>query len=137
MRVAIEKKNLLDRFKGVSTIAELADLYRIMSVSVLTSKVEGFPNVVLESMAAGTPVVAADVGGIPELIEGGVTGSLVRSRDPNDFADAVDAVLNDADGSRAIAERAQARVRAEFSVARMVEGHTALYAELLARKDRK
>ncbi len=136
VRTAIEKKKLLDRFKGISTISELADLYRVMSVSVLTSHVEGFPNVILESMAAGTPVVAAKVGGIPELIEDGVTGSLISTRSPNDFAEAVDAILSDTERSAAMAERAQARVHTEFGTAQLVERHTKLYAELLARTGR-
>jgi glycosyltransferase involved in cell wall biosynthesis len=89
-----------------------------MSLSVLTSHVEGFPNVILESMVVGTPVVAAKVGGISDLIEDGVTGSLIPTRNPNDFAEVVDAMLSDTECSAAMTERAQERRTASKNMRR-------------------
>jgi len=133
----IEDEGLTARFTRVTTLGELRDLYAAMSVSVLCSKSEGFPNVVMESMAAGTPVVAASVGGVAELIEDGVTGRLVTSRDPRDFADAIERVLNHPEEGRAMAERGARFVRDHFSVERMVSSYRSLYAELLAESVRK
>lgn len=133
----LESQNLADRFTRTVTLQELPDLYRLMSVSVLCSINEGFPNAIMESMAAGTPVVAAAVGGIPELIEDGVTGRLVASRDPRDFADAIQWVLDHPEESRAMAERAAQSVRAKFSVETMIAAYRSLYAELLAEFVRK
>ena len=127
----IRARNWPDRFTRVATLGELADLYRIMAVSVLCSKVEGFPNVLMESMAMEVPVVAPAVGGIPELVEDGVTGKLVPSRSPSGFADAIEWVLDHPEQARAMGARAAVHVRTALSVEAMVEAYRALYNRLL------
>lgn len=129
----VEKKGLWERFTRVSTICERPDLYAIMDVCVLCSKVEGFPNAIIEAMAAGTPVVAADVGGVPELVINGQTGRLVASRDPEDFAEAVAGLLDHPEGARRMAAAAAAFVRRELTVDQMVNTYRALYADLLEK----
>jgi len=79
-------------------------------------------------------VVASAVGGIPELIEDGVTGSLVTSREPNAFADAVEAYLNDPDKAQTVGDAAARSVRERFSIEKMVNGYRGMYAELLTKK---
>ncbi len=128
----IHSRSWSDRFTQISSTEEIADLLRLMDVLVLCSQCEGFPNVVMESMAAGTPVVAASVGGVPELIQHRETGLLVESRRPEEFADAIEWVLDHPDDSRAMAGRAGERLRTEFTVHTMVEAHRTLYRELLA-----
>ena len=68
------------RFTGRLDPKELRTYYRAADASLLMSVREGMPNVVLESMACGTPVIATDVGGVPEIVEHGVTGRLVSRR---------------------------------------------------------
>lgn len=130
---AVRARGIADCFTRVASIAEIADLYSLMDVSVLCSKVEGFPNAIMESMAAARPVVAAAVGGIPELITDGDTGRLVASREPADFADAIEWVLDSPQESGAMAERGARFVRAQLSVERLVENYRSLYAECLAQ----
>lgn len=77
------------RFIGRVQQAELARYFSAADVSVLASQREGWPNVVLESMACGTPVVASDVGGVPEIITGPETGRIMKDRTPQALADAV------------------------------------------------
>lgn len=122
-----------DRFTITSTRDDVASLMNIMDICVLTSEREGFPNVLLEAMALGKPVVAASVGGVPELVEDGVTGLLAHTRRPEEFADAIDRLLNDDAKVQSLGARAADRVREEFSTRRMVEAYRTLYAELLAR----
>jgi len=67
----------------------LRDLYSAADVTLLTSTREGWPNVVLESMACGTPVVAVDVGAVTDMVTNPSVGRVVPSRDPAEFARAV------------------------------------------------
>jgi glycosyltransferase involved in cell wall biosynthesis len=123
-----------DCFTRISTTSELPDLYALMDVSVLCSHVEGFPNAVLESMAAGRPVVAPAVGGICELIRDGETGRLIPSRNPADFADAISALLDNPDAAARMGGRAAAEIEARYSLAAMVDAYRSLYTGLLANK---
>ncbi|MBN2312015.1 MAG: glycosyltransferase, partial [Candidatus Hydrogenedentes bacterium] len=122
-----------DRFTRIASVEEVPDLLRVMSVSVLCSQVEGFPNAVMESMASGTPVVAAAVGGVPELIEDRVTGRLVHTRNPADFADAVDWMIEHHEERQAMADRAALHVRTHLSLHAMIGAYRNLYNELLAK----
>jgi glycosyltransferase involved in cell wall biosynthesis len=67
----------------------LASLYNAVDVLVLASAREGCPNVLLEALACGTPVVAAAVGGVPEIVRGAAAGRLVAERTPAAFAGAI------------------------------------------------
>lgn len=130
----IERRKQAKYFTRFSTVSELADLYAALDVSVLCSKMEGFPNAVIESMASGTPVVASAVGGIPELVQDGVTGRLIQSRSPRDFAEAVDGLLNDASRREAMGRAGAAWVRQHLPMERMVDQYRNLYWELLDHK---
>lgn len=129
--------SLLRRYKmedcvtGLTTISELQDVYRLIDVVVLTSKSEGFPNVVMEAMASGTPVVAANVGGVPELIRSGETGTLIDDRDPESFADAIAYYLEHPDEAAAIAAQGQAYVVEHLSLDGMVSGYKNVYDTFL------
>lgn len=120
-------------YTRVSEFTEIADLYKLMDVSMLCSKVEGYPNALIESMSAGTPVVAPAVGGIPEIVRHGDTGRLVQTRDPKDFADEIEWVLNNEAESQTMAERASHFVRSALSVEKMVDAYQYLYDELLKK----
>ncbi|WP_367269781.1 glycosyltransferase family 4 protein [Roseateles sp.] len=74
------------RFLGAMPQDELASWYGAADMLVLASEREGWPNVLLESMACGTPVVATAVGGIPEIVEPPLTGRIVPQRTAQDLA---------------------------------------------------
>ena len=122
-----------DQFSRIASVEEIPELLRLMSVSVLCSKMEGSPNAVMEAVAAGTPVVAAAVGGVPELIQDGEGGRLVATRNPVDFADAIEWVLDHPEESRAAAERGAAYVRETLTIDRMVDSYRNLYNGLLGK----
>lgn len=109
-------------------------LLRAADVFVLASLWEGMPNVVLEAMAAGVPVVATRVEGTADLIEHGETGLLVMPRDVPGLVSAIGRVLDEPALAQRLAAAAQERVRAHFSLDVMVRRHEALYADLLARR---
>ena len=102
-----------------------------MDLLAMPSRFEGFPLVAIEAMHAGVPVVAARVGGVPEVL--GDCGVLVPPDDPRSLADAILALAGD-DAQRAhLAERAQERARALFAPERMAEETAAVYEAALAR----
>ena len=91
-------------------------LFRKAKVFVLTSRYEGFPNVVLEAMACGVPIAAVDCpGGIREIITPGETGVLVPPGDKDALAAAIKKIVNDDAFSRRLAENAEERIR-EFDI---------------------
>jgi glycosyltransferase involved in cell wall biosynthesis len=88
---------------------------------------DGLPTVLLESMALGTPVVATDVVGIPEIVRDGVTGRLVPQRDASALADALQALLTSAEQRTAISRGARDLIEREFDVSRNAETLRALF----------
>jgi sugar transferase (PEP-CTERM/EpsH1 system associated) len=109
---------------------DTAALYRAMDLFVLPSRREGISNTVLEAMASGLPVVATRVGGTPEVVVEGETGTLVPPGDPAALARALAAYADDP--ARRRAEGAAGRRRAEerFSPAAMVRSYLELYDSL-------
>lgn len=89
----------------------LSSWYRAADLVVVPSRSESFGLVALEAAACGTPVVAAAVGGLTSIVDDGVTGLLVDGSDPTVWAGHLDAVLDDTDGSRAMAHAAVVRAR--------------------------
>ncbi len=100
---------------------DLAALLRLSAVLAVPSRQEAFGRVLVEAMASGIPVVAARVGGIPEVVTDGRTGLLVPPEDPPALARALELTLADADATRARVRAATADARARFSL----EAHTA------------
>jgi glycosyltransferase involved in cell wall biosynthesis len=102
------------------TQAELLSEYRRASVFALACRVDGdgdrdgIPNVMVEAMAAGLPVVSTAVSGIPELVEDGRTGLLVGPDDPEALADAVWRLAEDPPLADRLAEAGRATVAERF-----------------------
>jgi len=90
------------------------------TVFVLASLFEGMPNVVMEAMALGRPVVATDVNGVRELMVDGETGLIVPPRDPEAIAAAVNRLLDDPQLAREMGIRGRQRVEQHFTVDRMI-----------------
>jgi glycosyltransferase involved in cell wall biosynthesis len=97
---------------------------------VLTSDYEGCPLSVLEAMAAGVPVVATAVGGVPELVVDGETGLLVGPRAPDEVAEAVGQLFDNPAVARTMGAAGRARVREQFTLERMVAALDELYREV-------
>jgi sugar transferase (PEP-CTERM/EpsH1 system associated) len=101
-----------------------------MNVFVLPSIAEGISNTILEAMATGLPVVATRVGGNIELVDEGVTGTLVPIRQPAALASAIGAYLGDRDQLVRHGRAARTRVLERFGLATMRDAYSALYADL-------
>lgn len=95
------------RFVGPRPHDELARWFSAADVTVLATESEGWPNVLLESLACGTPVVATRVGGTPEIVRDGVDGLLVPHGDTRALADALGRALDTAWDRTALTRRAR------------------------------
>lgn len=105
-----------------------------MEISVLPSLAEGFSNAILESMAAGLPVVATDVGGNREAIIEGETGYLVPSGHPDSLANRILCLLGDRALARQMGEAGRKRIETCFSLERMVKETEQFYDRLLQER---
>jgi glycosyltransferase involved in cell wall biosynthesis len=112
---------------GFVSQQELAALYERAAVVVLASSREGLPNVVLEAMAHGKTVIATPVGGIPTVIEDGVTGLLVPVGDAVALRTALERVLGDQVLRARLGRAARTRVREYCSWNRVTEQTLEVY----------
>jgi glycosyltransferase involved in cell wall biosynthesis len=106
---------------------DIPDLLAASDISVLPSHEEGFSNVILESMAAGLPVVATNVGGNPEAIVNGETGWLVPPKNPEELALKIADLLHDPEKAKKWGEAGRHRVQIHFSDKKMLEEYIKLY----------
>jgi len=104
---------------------------RLFDVFCFSSWAEGLGTSIIDAMALGVPVAATRVGGIPDLVEDGVTGFGAPPRDPSALADAVEKCLQEPARSR-IVDGGKKRAR-EYSIDRTVDGTEAVYRAVLGR----
>jgi glycosyltransferase involved in cell wall biosynthesis len=113
---------------------DLPRIYADLDVLAVTSNNEGTPVSAIEAMAAGCPVVATNVGGLPDLIREGETGCLVPPGDAAPLAEAVLHLLREPSTARRMGETARSMVRQRFAAPRLISDMERLYLELLERK---
>lgn len=120
------------RFLGwrgdVPRVLPTLDLYVQPSIS------EGLPLAVVEAAAAGLPIVASEVGGIPEIITHGHDGLLVPPGDPQALAAAIQTLLDDTEHARRLGENARRTAFERFSAETMATNYMELYQRLLAKR---
>lgn len=116
-------------FAGVQR--DVSPYYRLANVVVLPSRMEALPMTLIEAAAFGKPVVASNVGGIPEIVVDGETGLLVNVRDHAQLHDAL-CKLTDTSLHAKFGHAAQARWRERFSLDRMANSLESLYRDVLA-----
>ena len=129
---AIASMGLADRVRihGWIEPRHRDELLARATVFVLPSHAEGLPMSLLEAMAAGCPVVATAVGGIPDLVSHGVNGLLVEPGDAQALADAVGRVLADPKLARSLGRAARATVAARFTPGSSLERLGQIYTAL-------
>ena len=110
---------------------DLARVYADLDVVALSSASEGTPACLLEGISAGVPVVATGVGGVPDIVEDGVTGLLVPAGDPGSLATALLRLVNDAELRRQLGARGRKFVFPAFDVATLERNMRTLYRTLV------
>lgn len=108
--------------------SDVAQILSQAAVSVLPSHSEGISNTLLESMAAGVPIVSTRVGGASELVEEGVDGILVPAHCPQQLAGGISRILNSIELAQRLSLAARQKVTDNFSLHSMVENTKKVYA---------
>jgi len=126
--------DLGNRFRWLGLREDVPDLMAAMDVFVLLSLNEGMGRVLLEAGAAGTPVVATAVGGVPDIVRNSKTGILAPPRDPRAIADAVCMLARDPERRRAMGNAARTAIVPAYGLDQMVRRIEALYETLIQEK---
>lgn len=121
---------VVDPGSRVPQLAPALDLFWLTS----EPRSEGIPTTVGEAMALGIPVVAANVGGVREIVQDGETGSLVPPRDPEAIVAASEPLLDDPELRRRFGEAARARAVAEFDLDRCADAHVTAFERAIAHR---
>lgn len=131
--VAEVRRHATYRVHVLGVRSDIADTLFASDIFALASDYEGLPVSVIEAMAAGLPVVATSVGGVPELVEHDRTGFLVPPRDRAGLLRAIEKLAIDAPLRKAMGKRGALRSR-EFGAARMIEAYAALFESMVAAR---
>jgi glycosyltransferase involved in cell wall biosynthesis len=136
LEAEIRAAGLLQRVELAGERRDVPQLLEDADVFVLSSRSEGAPLSILEAMAAGLPVVASAVGGVPEIVDDGTTGLLVPPGDAGALAAALERLLADPALRSRLGGAGWERVRERFDLAQLRRSHLELYDRELARVGR-
>ena len=123
------------KHEGPLDVAQLKELLGRATALILPSLEDNCPMVVLEAMAARVPVAASRIGGIPDLIEDGVTGFLFDPRDQTSIRTTVEGLLSDPARAKRLCEAARERAKLRFLPEVVARRHLEIYRELLSAAD--
>ncbi|MEN6290582.1 MAG: glycosyltransferase family 4 protein, partial [Methanobacterium sp.] len=121
-------KNVSD--KGLLTLYNSSDIFVLPSVVDSQGNTEGLGVVLLEAMACGIPVIGSDIGGIPDIIQDGVTGLLAPEKDVNGLSRSITTLIEDEDLRERIAFRGYDKVREKFSWEKVAENYLSIYNDI-------
>ncbi|MCX6813425.1 MAG: glycosyltransferase family 4 protein [Candidatus Azambacteria bacterium] len=123
----IKKNNLENNVFLTGFIPDASECLKTFNLFVLSSVKEGQPWVILEAMAAGVPIVATNIAGIPEMIENEKSGLLVEPADPEALSLAIEKMLTHPSLAQECVKNASATLKNDFNVRMMVEKNESLF----------
>ncbi|MBC8394852.1 MAG: glycosyltransferase, partial [Deltaproteobacteria bacterium] len=116
---------------------EIRDAYCAADVFILPSLEDNLPNTVLEAMSCGTPVVAFEIGGMPDMVDDGITGQLVPVGDTKQLGEAMLSLLLDSNRRKLMGEKCREKIEAEYPLSVQALRYSALYEELISENKPK
>jgi glycosyltransferase involved in cell wall biosynthesis len=128
-----QEMNMKEKIYFLGKRNDILSIISSLNISVSSSMSEGLSNVILESMAAGKPVVATNVGGSKEMVSDGITGYLVPPADSEALANAVISLLQNPDKAKATGNAGKKVSEEKFTAEAMVKSYENLYVSLLQK----
>lgn len=125
------KLNLNDKLIFTGFRNDVPQFLKFFDLFVLSSHLEGLCSALLEALAMRKPVVATAAGGVPEIIEDGVNGILVPTKNPEALAAGIISMVRDGDKAKKMGENGRQTVEARFSVEKMVSETVDIYEEVM------
>lgn len=134
LHLCADEIGVADRVRFLGWRGDVPRILQALDLYVQPSITEGLPLAVVEAAAAGLPIVASNVGGIPEIIEHGVNGLLVPPGDPQALAAAIQELIDDPERAKRLGEAARRTAFERFSAEAMAAAYMDLYERLLREK---
>ena len=131
VRAQLTALGLTERVRLLGLRDDVPELLAAGQLFVLVSRSEGFPRSILEAMRAGLPVLASAVGGVPEAVEEGVTGHLLRPGDSAQLAGHLQALIDDPSARQRLGQAGRLRYEESFRFERMAAATLAAYRKCL------
>lgn len=125
----IREQGLQNRIILAGWKTNIIDYIKNFDIFVMTSNFEGMPIVLLEAMATKKPIIATNVGGVPEMIESGKNGNIVLSHNPVQFADEIQNLLTDKSSLKRYGENGYQIFANKFTVEKMIQQYEHLYLD--------
>lgn len=118
-------------FRGRLKSSEMPEFIGSLDIFAMPSREESFGVAALEAMSCGVPVVASNVGGLPEILDNGNCGRLVEPNNPDAFSDAILSLLGDRNTMKKLSEAGRTRVLENFSASICTDKQISVYKSLL------
>ncbi|MGS0756894.1 glycosyltransferase family 4 protein [Roseateles sp. GG27B] len=131
IRAAAQRLALGEAVRFLGFVADLPPLLMLADIQVHPALIEGVPLAICEGMAAGLPIVASEVGGLPEILDAGRNGVLVAGLDHDRFVAAVQALLEQPERARQLGQSARRFIENDYSLRTAVGRVEATYEELI------
>ena len=136
LKELIKQKGLTDKVVFTGFVDEIYEIFNIIDINVISSLSEALCLSLIEGMSVGKPSVAADTGGIPEVVKDGYNGFLVPPGDAERLADAILKLIHDPELRKTMGDRGREIMEKSFTAEIMAEKIEELY-ESVARKNRR
>jgi len=134
LEASVDRLDLRDTLRLLGYRPDTQALYAAADAFVLSSRTEGLPMVLLEAMAAGLPVVATRVGGVPDVVTDGENGLLAAAGAPPELADAMARLVDDETLRTRVGAEARRHIRRVYSTRRMADAYLQAYRHAVATK---
>jgi glycosyltransferase involved in cell wall biosynthesis len=133
LEALVAARGISHRIQFLGQYSDVPGLLAAANFGLLTSREEGFSNVILEGMAAGLPMIVTDVGGNAEAVVHGETGLVVPPRDPKAISEAIVILSRSPEAMTRFGAAGRKRVAEMFSIERCIQAQEDIYEEMLTR----